>query len=85
LADAGFVDPQCDVVNTTLTPEGGADGFAELAMQIGPAPGALAHFNATPAQHDALKARIADAAQAYVSGGAMFVPAEINVFSAQVA
>lgn len=84
LADAGFVHPRCDVVTTTLTPPGGAAGFAELALQIGPAPGALSYFHATQAQHDTLKAKIADAAQALVKAGDMHLPAEINVFSAQV-
>lgn len=83
LADAGFAHPLCDVVTTTLTPSGGAAGFAELAMQIGPAPGALSYFDATQAQHDTLKAKIADAAQVFVKAGDMQLPAEINVFSAQ--
>jgi SAM-dependent methyltransferase len=83
LKDAGLRDVQVDVVQINLTPAGGAAGFAELAMQIGPAPGALAYFNANAAQHRELQARVTAAAEAYVQDAQMRLPAEINLFSAR--
>jgi SAM-dependent methyltransferase len=85
LATAGLRNIEVDVEQIMLTPQGGSDGFAEIAMQIGPAHGALAHYKASNAQHDVLRARISQAAEAYITGSALRLLAEINLFSASKA
>lgn len=82
LKDAGLENLQADVHHIVLTPAGGAAGFADLALQIGPAAVALAHFQATADQRLTLHQLITKAAASYVTGNTIRIPAEINIFSA---
>jgi SAM-dependent methyltransferase len=85
LGRSGWQDVKVEVEQILLTPAGGPHGFAELALQIGPAQSALAYHVATDAQHAELKTRIVEAAEIFVEDGQMSLPAEINLFSAQKA
>jgi hypothetical protein len=84
LKTAGLQDAQVDVCEVLLTPTGGAGGFTDLALEIGPAAVALAHFDASNAQQDKLRTLIADAVAPYLVDGEVRIPAQINVFSAVI-
>jgi len=82
LQNAGWTEVSCDVVDLDLTPAGGPDDLAEQMCDIGPAGGAITHFEASSAQITALKQTIADALQPYVKGGSLRLPAQINFVTA---
>lgn len=84
LKEAGLKNSAVDVQTLHLTPSGSLDDFTDMAMQIGPAPGALAHHNAdasaTAAVRDAIRAVFAP----FDGLDGLKIPAEINFFTATV-
>ncbi|MFG6567357.1 class I SAM-dependent methyltransferase [Sulfitobacter sp. 1A13679] len=82
LAEAGFVDIACKVTRLDLTPAGSVDDLAQQMCDIGPASGAINHFEAGPAQVAELRQTIADALRPYAEDGPLRLPAEINFVTA---
>ena len=82
LAEAGFVDIACKVTRLDLTPAGTVDDLAQQMCDIGPASGAINHFEAGPAQVAELRQTIADALRPYAEDGPLRLPAEINFVTA---
>ncbi|MFG6516706.1 methyltransferase domain-containing protein [Sulfitobacter sp. 1A13496] len=82
LAEAGFVDIACKVTRLDLTPAGTVDDLAQQMCDIGPASGAVNHFEAAPAQVEELRQTIAEALRPYAKDGPLRLPAEINFVTA---
>ena len=82
LAEAGFVDIACKVTRLDLTPAGTVDDLAQQMCDIGPASGAINHFEAGPAQVAELRQTIAEALRPYAKDGPLRLPAEINFVTA---
>lgn len=82
LDHAGWNEITCDVVELNLTPAGGPDDLAEQMCDIGPAGGAVTHFEATPEQIADLRQTIAEGLQPYANNGAFLLPAQINFVTA---
>jgi SAM-dependent methyltransferase len=81
---AGFTD--CDVQTLDMKLDAGPDieKVATLCCEIGPVVGALNHFNASQADADAIASRIAELFSPYETGGGIYIPASIHLFSARV-
>ena len=84
LVRAGLTQARCEVVNLDLTPEDRAEAFAGLVCSIGPADATMTHFNASADQRVQLKAALVEALAEFDGPDGLRVPAEINVFQAQV-
>ncbi|MFG6591391.1 class I SAM-dependent methyltransferase [Sulfitobacter sp. 1A12157] len=82
LAEAGFVDIACKITRLDLTPAGTVDDLAQQMCEIGPASGAINHFEADPAQVEKLRQTIAEALRPYAEDGPLRLPAEINFVTA---
>ncbi len=82
LSEAGFADITCEVTALDLTPAGSVDDLAQQMCDIGPASGAITHFEASPAQVAELRQTIADALAPYAQNGSLRLPAEINFVTA---
>ncbi len=82
LAAAGFADIACKVTQLDLTPAGTVDDLARQMCDIGPAGGAITHFDANPDQVAELRQTIADALRPYAQNGPLRLPAEINFVTA---
>ncbi|WPZ20531.1 methyltransferase domain-containing protein [Sulfitobacter faviae] len=82
LAEAGFVDIACKVTRLDLPPAGTVDDLAQQMCDIGPASGAINHFEAGPAQVAELRQTIAEALRPYAKDGPLRLPAEINFVTA---
>ena len=80
---AGFHDIHGEAVTLDLTPPGDARFAARLAASIGPAARTMEHFGGTEADFEAIATRVADAYRHYESGAGVFIPAEINFFTAR--
>ena len=85
LGRAGLVDAACDTQVLNLTPRGTLDEFGALLMDIGPVAGAVAHFQATPAQQAEVRQALVAAFAQYETDRGLRLPAEINFFTARAA
>ena len=79
LKDAGFTDPRGIAEDVTFALPGGAADFAALTVEIGPAAGILAHFEADEPTRDHLQAKLV---AAFAELPNETVPGEINYFTA---
>lgn len=85
LSRAGLQEARCDTVELMLTPHGNIDDFADMALHIGPAHAAIAHFDADTDQISALHAMIKDVFAPFDGPQGFTIPAQINYFTARAA
>ena len=82
LTQAGFAEVRCEVAKIDLTPAGSVDDLAQQMCDIGPAGGAVTHFEPSAKQVDELRQTIADALRPFAENGPFHLPAEINFVTA---
>ena len=83
LDTAGFQDIHGEAVALDLTPPGDARFAARLAASIGPAARTMEHFEGTEEDFDAIASSVAEAFRDYETDAGVFIPAEINFFTAR--
>lgn len=82
---AGFSKVEGDAEKIMLTPPGDLHDAARHAASIGPAARALEYFDATDADFAAIVKTVEKGFLNYAHEDGVFVPAEINFFTAQIA
>ena len=82
LTQAGFAEVRCEVAKIDLTPAGSVEDLAQQMCDIGPAGGAITHFEPNAKQVNELHQAIADALRPFAENGPFRLPAEINFATA---
>lgn len=82
LTQAGFAEVRCEVAKIDLTPAGSVEDLAQQMCDIGPAGGAITHFEPSAKQVNELRQAIADALRPFAENGPFRLPAEINFATA---
>ncbi|MEM6408584.1 MAG: class I SAM-dependent methyltransferase [Pseudomonadota bacterium] len=84
LRAAGFKNVQADRKDLALTPSGGLDGFARIAMKIGPAEASIRHFVADQNQINAVRDSLTTSFKRFEDEtGKVEIPAEIIFYTAK--
>lgn len=83
LAAAGLVDIEIDTRELSLPMAASLDAAGDLAMAIGPAQSVMRHFEGTPADSAAIRARIMDRFAQFQTDHGVNVPALVHLITAR--
>lgn len=85
LKEAGLRATSVDVQHIPLPIAGGPDEAAAVWKEIGPVDRAFRHFDTPPAQQEEVLSTLKEMLRTHIQDGALMIPSEINIFSAQMA
>ncbi|NRB05710.1 MAG: methyltransferase domain-containing protein [Rhodobacteraceae bacterium] len=84
LTEAGLTDVVCTEVALELTVPGTPDDAAQIFVEIGPAKGGMAHFEATDEQRDTVFRSIVSELKKLATPEGIRMPALINLYTARL-